>query len=115
MSKIDLKGVFAAASAFREAMRGNTVSPEEISRRLAVCAGCPKMRRTSGLSGRASAIVGAIANRHRVPPAFANRSCGVCGCSLLLLVPATGKDLHVDSPEEARKRPARCWMKGGAK
>jgi hypothetical protein len=29
----------------------------------------------------------------------------------MLLVPATEKDQHKDSPQEAKRRPLTCWMK----
>ena len=109
--KITPKGAFAAIAAFKEAVQGNTVSDTEVSRRLAICARCPMLRNVSGVSGAVSRVLGVVANRHRVPAVFSNRSCGVCGCSLLLLVPAAKEDLHVDSPEESRKRPSKCWMK----
>lgn len=103
--------ITAALKAYAEATRGNTVSDREFARRMSVCKTCPKLRRTSGLTGRVSQILGSLSIKHRVPREMSSSSCGVCGCSLLLLVPALPKNLHEDSPEEAQKRPNACWMK----
>ena len=51
-----------------------------------------------------------LASKHRVPSEVHSYGCSVCGCSLVLLLPATPADLHKDSPEEAAKRPANCWL-----
>lgn len=103
--------IAAALKAYAEATRGNTVSDREFARRMSVCKTCPKLRRTSGLTGRVSQILGSLSIKHKVPREMSSSSCGVCGCSLLLLVPALPQNLHSDSPEEALKRPSTCWMK----
>lgn len=100
----------AAALAFKDAIKGEVVSPEEIIRREKVCSGCPKRKLTRNFTGRVSQILGIIANQHRVPASIKAYSCGVCGCNLMLLIPATEKDQHKDSPAEAKVRPATCWM-----
>lgn len=100
----------AAAKAFREAVRGNVVSDAEILRRAAICAACPKRQKVTGWKSEVSKKLGMIANKNRVPSKVSDYRCGVCGCSLMLLLPATSKDLHKDSPEEAKNRPKTCWL-----
>ena len=103
--------ILAAANAFKAALNGDVVDDAMIARRVKTCRKCPKRVRSSGLATRISKLLGDLANKHRVPKDIADYSCGVCGCSLMLLVPATEKDLHKDSPEERKTRPAYCWLK----
>lgn len=108
---MNIKGIYAAAAAFRAAVKSDVVSAEEIQRRLSICNTCPKRVAIKGVKSNASYILGMLANSHRVPKDIAGYACDVCGCSILLLAPATKKDLHTDSTEEAAKRPATCWLK----
>jgi hypothetical protein len=99
----------AAAKAFVEATQGDVVSDEEIDRRARLCKPCPGRVKTTGV-GRVSQILGALANKHKVPKEIADFSCVVCKCNLQLLIPA--KEPHVDSPKEKARRVkvnARCW------
>jgi len=102
--------ITAAANAFKDAVNGDVVDDKEINRRVTICKACPQRRKVNGFVSRISKLLGDLANRHRVPRDIADYKCGVCGCSLLLLTPATEKDLHKDSPEEAKKRPRQCWL-----
>lgn len=97
--------------AFREATRGNVVEPLEAARRAGICQLCPKRVLLRGAKSGVSQMLGIIANKHRVPNELSGFMCGVCGCSLLLLIPATKGDLHVDTPEESAQRPEECWIK----
>lgn len=107
---VGIKDALAAAAAFKAALNGDVVSPETIHERDAICARCPMRRFKQRGMTPVSKLLGQLANRHRVPKSIANYSCGVCGCSLMLLIPAQSKDLHIDSPEEAKKRPGSCWV-----
>ena len=101
----------AAIKAFQHAMTGKVVAPEEVRRRHGVCIKCPKRVRVGRDVSTISKFLGMLANRHRVPKDVSGSKCGVCGCSLMLLLPAAKEDLHVDSEEEAKKRPETCWTK----
>jgi len=101
----------AAIAAFQRALSGKVVSPEEVRRRHNVCMKCPKRERVGRDMSTISKFLGMLANRHRVPKDVSGSKCGVCGCSLMLLLPATVEDLHADSEEESKKRPETCWMK----
>jgi len=107
---ITLRDAVAAAKAFKHAIKGDVVSPEEIRRRGAICNTCPKRQRVRSRASQVSQILGLLANRHKVPAEVKDYSCGVCGCALMLLLPATKEDLHVDSEKEAKERPERCWL-----
>ena len=104
-------GAGKAILAFIHAVGGVTVSAEEIARRANICEACPKRRTGNGVEEGISKFLGRLANKHKVPEEVAGYHCGVCGCSLMLLVPATEKDLHKDSAAEAADRPAGCWIR----
>lgn len=114
------KGALAAVKAFAEAVSSNVVAPEEVQRRISICTKggngkpCPRykiIRSPASLSGL-SRIMGRIANKHRVPKEVSNYRCQTCGCSMALLVPARGEELHQDTPEQAAQRPGYCWVPG---
>jgi hypothetical protein len=107
---ITMRDAAAAAKAFKHAIQGEVVSPDEIRRRGAICNTCPKRQLVRNRSSQVSQKLGLLANRHRVSPEVKDYACGVCGCALLLLLPATPGDLHVDSEKEASERPEKCWL-----
>jgi hypothetical protein len=104
------KDAAAALKAFKDAVHGNVVAPEQVVQRARVCGSCPFRVRTAGIS-RMSEVLGLVANKHRVPIEVSGYSCDVCGCSLMMLLPAQKENLHKDTPEESLKRPAACWIK----
>lgn len=109
------RDALTAAKAFTHALSGDVVSADEIRRRAAICSTCPQRKLVRNRTSQISQTLGMIANRHRVPRDIKDYACGVCGCSLMLLIPATKKDLHEDSPEESEKRPERCWLTDATK
>jgi hypothetical protein len=56
-----------------------------------------------------SELLGIMANKNRVSPVFQDNACGVCGCSLLMLLPARDEDLHKDTADQRKSRPRFCW------
>ena len=107
---LNLQGAVSALKAYQQARKGDVESPSTIKARADVCFACPKRRITRGVS-KASEMLGILANRNRVPNAVASYSCSVCGCSLMLLIPAVKEDIHKDSEKEATERPDSCWIK----
>jgi hypothetical protein len=103
--------ILAAANAFKDAIKGDVVDNATILSRTETCLKCPKRQKNQGIITRVSKILGDLANKHRVPKDIAGYRCGVCKCSLMLLIPATEKDQHKDSPQEEKRRPLTCWMK----
>lgn len=109
MRLIDIQ---AAAKAFKDAIKGDVATDAEIDARERICFLCPERKKVTGAASRVSKILGTLANRHRVPERIKDYRCNVCKCSLMLLLPATPADFHVDSPEEAVKRSkTKCWMR----
>ena len=103
-------GVRAAIKAFVEATKNNVVPEAIIQHRASICRRCPQRVVTRGTS-RVSEVLGSLSGKHGVPNEISAFSCGVCGCSMLLLLPATAENLHKDSPDESKKRPGTCWIK----
>ena len=103
-------GIKAAIKAFVEATKNNVVPESIIQHRAAICRRCPQRVVTRGTS-KVSEILGVLSGKHGVPNEISAFSCGVCGCSMLLLLPATEENLHKDSEAEAKKRPGTCWIK----
>lgn len=108
---MNLTGATSALKAFTHATRGKTVDEIELLRRHSICLGCPMLHQKSGAETQASAILGSLANRHKVPRDVSKKMCGVCKCSMLLLLPALPEDLHKDTHEEDEARPANCWVR----
>ena len=102
---LNLRDAAKAAKAFQQATQGNTAPEEEILRRAQLCLGCDarKMVRAR-FKDQASKMLGMMANRNKVNPKLKNSKCGVCQCSLMLLIPARSEDLHRDSPQQAVDR-----------
>lgn len=113
---ISLKDAAAAAKAFVQAGRGKVVSDESIRQRTTLCMGCPKRRKVKVRPAeQASRILGMMANKNRVRKEIKDYKCGVCKCSLMLLLPALPEHLHDDSPAQAKSRAAeapQCWIPG---
>ena len=107
---LNLQGAVAALKAYQQARSGSVEPPAVIKSRADICLRCPQRKITRGVS-KVSEVLGVLANRNRVPNAVASYSCSVCGCSLMLLIPAVKEDIHKDTPAEAAKRPDTCWIK----
>lgn len=106
---LNLQGAVSALKAYQQARKGDVVDTETIKARAEGCFRCPKRKITRGVS-KASEMLGILANRNRVPNAVASYSCSVCGCSLMLLIPAVKEDIHKDNEKEAAERPDGCWI-----
>jgi len=110
---MNLSGIQQALRAYSAARNAQTVSDAEAQRRARICAKCPMNRKLAGFVGRASHILGAATSVGQVPPELSDRRCGVCGCSLMLLIPALPENLHKDTPKERAEREKKapnCWL-----
>lgn len=108
---MNLTGATAAIRAFKEALNDHVVDEREVMRRVAICQACPKLKRDTGVKTGISRMLGNLANKHRLPDEIKGKSCGVCGCSMMLLLPANTESLHKDNEDESKIRPTTCWMK----
>ncbi len=109
-----LADITQALKAYSAAKNLDVVSDTEAASRARICSKCPMKRKVGGFIGRASQVLGAASATGQVPDELANRKCGVCGCSLLLLIPAVPANLHKDSPKEAEiraKEAPNCWLR----
>lgn len=112
---ISIRDATAAVKAALQARGGKVVEAAELKRRADICVKCP-MRKFVSMqpTDQISRVMGMMVNRHRVPNSLASYKCGVCGCSLMMLLPALPEDLHKDSPEQAELRQSRapsCWVR----
>lgn len=111
---ISIRDATAAVNAALKARGGKVVDAAELKRRADICLKCP-MRRFVSMqpADQLSRVMGMMVNRHRVPASVASYKCGVCGCSLMMLLPALPEDLHKDNPEQAELRRSSapsCWV-----
>lgn len=110
---MNFSGVKQALKAYKAARNQETVDDREALRRAKVCKDCPMRRSVGGFIGRVSHVLGTATNNHQLPEELRDYKCGVCKCSLLLLVPAIESNLHKDSQEERRvrlKSAPKCWL-----
>jgi len=73
--------------------------------RLSVCDICPMRRRPRG---KVEKTMSFLEGDPKNP--ITQSVCGVCTCCLGLLCTAKKEYLHEDNEEEAKLRPAECWM-----
>lgn len=110
---MNLSKVSQALKAYRSAKNADTVDDAEALRRAKVCKLCPMRRKVGGFIGRVSHALGAATGNHQLPEDLRDYKCGICQCSLLLLVPAIDANLHKDDREERRRRlkyAPSCWL-----
>ena len=106
-----LADITQALKAFSSAKGGQVVSAPEATSRARTCRECPMRKKVSGAIGHTSQVLGIATNA--APLELKGYQCGVCGCSLLLLVPALAENLHKDSPEQRalrEKKAPNCWL-----
>jgi hypothetical protein len=111
-----------AASAMKQ-IGGDSVDPQEILRRSAICQSCPKRSNISGCSscevgGKLMQFVNKIKKSFGTPVDIPNNLsrefCGVCECSLGMMIPAPLNHFHTSTIED-KNRPKFCWLKKGPK
>lgn len=117
-SRPGLRDAFQAAKALVNLTIGNAVDQPEAQRRADICLNCPMSSKTSDcmacggsrvVANQASEISRMIKGRSVVPRGIKSLYCGVCSCSLSLLVMTkiSGLSDKLDDPN----RPDECWMK----
>jgi len=117
-AKPRLRGAFEAAKALVNLSVGNAVDQPEAQRRADICIKCPMKSATSDCMacGGAGVVARQVGDIHRmmkgktvVPKSVKTLYCGICNCSLSLLVVTkiSGLSSKLDNPG----RPDECWMK----
>lgn len=117
---VGLAEAFIGAKALLNYTRGKAASAKEMNRRASICAQCPVIQSTSGCQAcGASRQAANLANQIRVhkgseepiPKTVSSKYCGICECSLSLMVVTQYKDFNKESEEKNSKRPDNCWLK----
>ncbi len=119
-NKISLHDAFKAANAFLKLVKDDIVSQAEIDRRTRICLSCPKLEMASNCmacggsriaTNLLNAAKRALGSDIQFDRAIKTRYCGVCGCSLSLLIPTKLQHFKKDTPDKAASRPNICWAK----
>lgn len=117
--RVRFRDALAAGKAAVKIVTGDTVDQKEMQRRWDICRGCPALSETSEcfscnrarfvaeLTGTVKSIFG---KEIKYPGESKKYTCGVCGCTLALLLPTRSDGFHEDSEEEKKHRPDFCWI-----
>jgi|SRR6478609_10211164 len=118
--RISLKDAFSGALAALNYIAGKSVSVDEMNRRASICEKCPLRSRISGCTscGAGRAMTN-LANEIRVkkgtqapiPSSIKDSFCGICSCSLSLMVVTGIEDFYSETSEKNNRRPDVCWLK----
>ena len=103
------KEAVAALKAAWFVFEGDTVNPEVLQNRASICERCPKLAGIENLRAETSQLLGMLAEQEPIPDILRYKSCGVCDCSLLLMLPTRLDEQHEDTLEQAEARPKECW------
>lgn len=115
-----LQMVVSGATAVIKNLAGSTVSNHEIVRRSAICEECPLRGKVGGCSScGAAGKIARWANSLRakmklqieIPDGVKSYFCGICQCSLALMVTTKYENFHTETEEKNMSRPDACWLK----
>ena len=118
--RLTLHGASKACNALLNVASGNVETNYEITRRAAICRNCPHLTSVSdcmscGGAGKVSNLIRSVRSIFKkninIPHEAAKRYCGLCGCSLALLLPTTMPNQKDETEEVNEKRPDHCWLK----
>lgn len=117
--RVTLGDAVNGAKALIKYTSSNRISTEELTRRSTICSQCPMINRLGGcMSCGAAGAIARFVNKIRssynleiqIPSEVRQSYCGVCECSLALMVVTHINDFH-ESAEKNAMRPDCCWMK----
>ena len=118
--KVSISDAFTGARAILRYVAGNSVSKEEMNRRASICESCPQLKMTSGCmscgaGGRIARLVNSIRSYKKteaqVPKSVENKYCGICSCSIPMMILTKYSDFYKESQSKNEKRPDTCWLK----
>lgn len=119
-TELKLADTISGANALIKFATTEPVDNQEIARRSEICASCAFRSDVSDCKacGAAKKIAGLVnlirkarKKESEIPVSVRSRYCGVCSCSLALLVVTKAEDFHKESPEKLSQRPDYCWLK----
>jgi hypothetical protein len=117
--KISLTEAIHGATSAMKQIGGDSVDHQEIMRRAAICQSCPKRSEISGCAscGFGSKLVQFVNKIKKsfgggveIPNNLSREFCGVCQCSLGMMLPAPLDHFHSSTIEDPN-RPDKCWLK----
>lgn len=115
--KLGFSDYLHGAEALVNVSAGNTVDQLEINRRAGICQFCPKLEEVPGcmscgfagtLSNALNKIKKAFDSGFEIPNNMSKHGCGVCGCSLAVMLPAKTSAFK---ETDQNLRPDHCWVK----
>lgn len=115
-----LQKVISGASALIKNLAGSGVSSKEMNRRAGICASCPLHGTIGGCSscgaaGKVAQWNNALRSKlklsSQIPSEIKSGFCGICQCSLSLMVVTKISNFYTESDETNLKRPDSCWLK----
>lgn len=117
---LSLNDIITGAHAILRYTSGTAASNKEVARRTDICLGCPMRSSTSGcgpcgFSRRIATFINGIRAKKKseaiIDSKIKQSYCGVCNCSIPMMVLTRYEDFYQESPEKNNKRPDNCWLK----
>jgi hypothetical protein len=127
MGSVSMSEAINGAKAILRLAAGQRVEDKEMERRASICkyaipGGCPKLQTVSGCKacGTGAAISSFIGKlkgffggkKLEIPNNLSDRYCGVCGCSLAIMLPSKTEAFDF-AKDNQKDRPSFCWIKKG--
>lgn len=121
--RLTIGDTIRGAKAFIKYLAGKAASNKEIQRRSNICIGCLEVSSVSdclgcGGSGKIANSVNSVraakGQETLIPDSIKDKYCGICDCSLTMLITAQHKDLKPESEPKNLLRPNHCWLKVGS-
>lgn len=119
-TRVTLSDAFQGAKALVRFTSGKAASQKEVLRRAEICKACPLMSSTSGCmacgaAARATQLVNSIQSMKKgavsIPSEVKSKFCGVCSCSIPLMIVTKYEDFYQETDEKNSRRPDGCWLK----
>lgn len=119
--QVTVSNAWDALKASTKIVKGEVASQKEIDRRSEICLKCPMAVETSdcrSCSGTWSTTLAQLTDEvrnktgvnFRISDTLKAKFCGVCGCTLMMLIASLKKNLHKDDEKQKSLRPEECWM-----